>query len=108
MNSEEKDMITVQYRSEHTGHVAGSNNDMISLPQEQAGPGEDEEETPSADDLLQQETAFIDAFERLNAEVEKIMQGKYSVPAHVLNDLADRIDSMTNKLKRWNEGDVPS
>lgn len=51
-------MITVQYRSEHTGHVAGSNNDMISLPQEQAGPGEDEEETPSADDLLQQETAY--------------------------------------------------
>lgn len=62
MDSEEKDMITVRYRSEHTGHVAGSNNDMISLPQEQAGPvdmhAEGEDETPSADDLLQQDVAY--------------------------------------------------
>lgn len=55
-------MITVRYRPEHTGHVASSNNDMIPLPQEQARivdmHVEGEEETPSANDLLEQEAAY--------------------------------------------------
>lgn len=42
MDSEDKDMITVEYRSEHTGHFPKSNNDDVQVHSEEVAPSKED------------------------------------------------------------------